>query len=185
MPDSKGIEPIDITIRDYQTSDYEVCRYLWVELTQHHRDIYEDPSIGGEDPGRGFDRYLENPQRRGTWVAEFGGQVVAFAGLLMHSHTEEGEAGTEGEVEPVVVSRPYRDHGIGTSLVEHVVEQAREKGVRFLCIRPVARNERALSLYVRLGFNTVGAVELLQDLSSSYDRKWKPGIKILDNELRY
>jgi GNAT superfamily N-acetyltransferase len=176
---------MNFRIRDYETSDYDVCRSLWVELTQHHRDIYEDPTIGGDDPGRGFDRYLENHQRRGTWVAEFENRVVALAGLLTHSHTEEGEAGTEGEVEPVVVSLPYRDQGIGTRLVVYVVEQARERGVRFLTIRPVARNERALSLYARLGFSTVGAVELLQDLSSSYDRKWKPGITILGNELRY
>ena len=176
---------MNIAIRDYETKDYDICRSLWVELTQHHRDIYEDPSIGGDDPGRGFDRYLENPQRHGTWVAELEGKVIAFAGLLSHSHTEEGEKGIQGEVEPVVVSQPYRDKGIGTRLVEYVVEQARAKGVRFLYIRPVARNERAVSLYVRLGFNTLGGLELLQDLSSSYDRKWKPGIKILNNELRY
>ena len=169
---------MNVTIRDYQTKDYDVCRSLWVELTQHHRDIYEDPSIGGDDPGQGLDRYLNNTQRRGAWVAEVEGQVVAFGGLLLHSKEE-------GEVEPVVVSQPYRDKGIGTRLVKHVVEQAREIGVRFLSIRPVARNERALSLYVRLGFSTVGAVELFQDLSSSYDRKWKPGIRILDNELHY
>jgi GNAT superfamily N-acetyltransferase len=174
-----------ITIRDYEKRDYDVCRALWVELTQHHRNIYEDPSIGGDDPGSGFDRYLESPQRRGTWVAEVEGEVVALAGLLVHSHPEEHETEMMVEVEPVVVSLPYRDKGIGTRLIEHVVEQARETGTRFLSIRPVARNQRALSLYVRLGFNALGGVELLQDLSSSYDRKWKPGIKILDNELRY
>ena len=110
---------------------------------------------------------------------------MALAGLLAHSHPEEGDNSMEGEVEPVVVSLPYREKGIGTRLVEHVVEQAREVGVRFLYIRPVARNERAISLYVRLGFDTLGAVELLQDLSSSCDRRWKPGIRIFDNELRY
>lgn len=176
---------MNITIRDCQISDYDICRFLWVELTQHHRDIYEDLSIGGDDPGRGFDRYLENPQLRGTWVAEAEYKVVDLAGLLTHSHTEEDKAGIQGEVEPVVLSSPYRDKGIGSRLVEHVVEQARGKGVRFLSIRPAARNERAISLYVRLGFSALGAVELLQDLSSSYDRKWNPGIKILDNELRY
>jgi GNAT superfamily N-acetyltransferase len=176
---------MNITIRDYDTQDYDVCRSLWVELTQHHRDIYEDPTIGGNDPGRGFDRYLENPQRRGTWVAEHDGQVVALAGLLTHPHTEEGRAGIQGEVEPAVVSLPYCDKGIGTRLVEYVVEQARETGVHFLSIQPAARNERAISLYVRLGFNVLGEITLLQDLSSSYDKKWRPGIKVLNNELRY
>jgi len=29
-----------------------------VELTDHHRWIYHDRSIGGDDPGTGFDDYL-------------------------------------------------------------------------------------------------------------------------------
>ncbi len=38
-------------IRRYASRDLDRCRELWVELTQHHRDIYGDPSIGGVDPG--------------------------------------------------------------------------------------------------------------------------------------
>lgn len=169
---------MNITIRDYQASDFETCRSLWGELTQHHRDIYEDPTIGGEDPGRGFEAYINRVERQGTWVAEANGQVAAFAGLLVHSQEE-------GEVEPVVVSLPYRNQGIGSMLVERVVEEAKKRGIRYLSIRPVVRNERAISLYVRLGFNLVGPIDLFQDLSPSSRRKWKPGVRIHDNELRY
>ena len=169
---------MNITIRDYQASDFEVCRSLWGELTQHHRDIYDDPTIGGDDPGRGFETYINNPQRRGTWVAELEGQVAAFAGLLVH--WEE-----EGEVEPVVVSAPYRRKGIGSTLIGRVVEEAKKTGVRFLSVRPATRNEKAISLFVRLGFNLLGYVDLFQDLSPSSDRKWKPGVVIHGNKLRY
>ena len=31
---------LDIEIRNYKDSDLEVCRNLWVDLTQQHRDIY-------------------------------------------------------------------------------------------------------------------------------------------------
>lgn len=166
------------TIRDYQASDLEVCRSLWRELTQHHRDIYEDQTIGGDDPGRAFDSYMENPRRRGTWLAEVEGQVVGFAGLLIHS-------AEQGEVEPVIVTLRRRSQAVGSRLVEHVVEEARKAGVRFLSIKPVARNERAISLYVRLGFNLLGDIDLFQELSPSSNRKWKPGIAVHDNELRY
>ena len=40
-----------IVIRDDDTNDYSECRRLWAELTEHHRRIYGDPSIGGADPG--------------------------------------------------------------------------------------------------------------------------------------
>ena len=157
-----------IKVREYRDSDFETCRSLYAEMTLHHQDIYEDPTIGGDDPGRGFQPYLDNQRRRGTWVAEVDGRVVGFAGLLIHSPEE-------GEVEPVTVSAPYRSQGIGSALVEHIVEEARKAGVRFLSVRPAVRNERALSLYVRLGFDKVGFVDLLQDLSQSSGRNWVPG----------
>lgn len=169
---------MEITIREYQTSDFEICRSIYGELSQHYAEIYEDPTIAGEDPGRGFEPYLNNPRRQGTWVAEVEGSVVGIAGLLIHPEEE-------GEVEPVVVSLPYRGRGIGSMLTKRVVEEARKAGVRFLIVRPAARNIRALSLYFRLGFNLVGNISLFQDLLSSPDRKWKPGIEIHGYKLRY
>jgi len=166
-----------IAIRDYQDSDADACRSLWGELSQHHTKIYEDPSIAGDDPGRGFEPYMNNIRRQGTWLAEVEGQVVACAGLIIY--------GEEAEIEPVIVSSTYRGKGIGTALVRHVVEEAKKFGVRFLSIRPVARNEEAFRLFTRLGFNLVGHIELFQDLSQSSDRKWKRGVVIHGNELRY
>jgi hypothetical protein len=49
----------DITIRPYGDSDLEPCRTLWAELTRRHREIYGDPSIGGDDPGAYFDDHLD------------------------------------------------------------------------------------------------------------------------------
>jgi len=51
-----------IKVRDYQASDFEVCRSLWRELTQRHREN-EDPTISGDDPGRGFEVYMDNADR--------------------------------------------------------------------------------------------------------------------------
>ena len=69
----------EIVVRDYAESDYGACRSLWAELTEYHRSIYGDPSIGGDDPGAGFDDYLAESRRTGSWVAEFRGGVVEEA----------------------------------------------------------------------------------------------------------
>jgi len=164
-------------IREYEAADFEASRSLWSELTLHHQEIYEDSAIAGDDPGRGFDTYINNPACRNTWVAELNGQVVGFTGLIVNWG--------EGEIEPVIVSSPYRNRGIGTMLVQRVVEEAKKTEVRFLSIRPVARNERAVSLFAKLGFNLVGHINLFQDISPSSDRKWKRGIEIHGNELCY
>src|SRR4030042_5179286 len=169
-----------IIIREYHDSDYAACVKIYGELSEHHAEIYGDPSIAGDDPGRGFDEYLGRVDRCCSWVAEKEAQVVGLAGLCTTHELPKG-----GEIEPVVVTAALRSMGIGTKLVEYGIDEARKQGVRFLRIRPVARNERAFSLYVRLGFDLVGNIDLVQDLAISSGRKWKTGIKILGHELRY
>ena len=39
-----------------------------MELTDHHQQIYDDPSIGRDDPGNGFNDYLATPERIASWV---------------------------------------------------------------------------------------------------------------------
>jgi ribosomal protein S18 acetylase RimI-like enzyme len=171
---------IQIKILKYRNSDYSACRSLFGELSQHHAVIYEDPSIAGDDPGRGFDKHLSLSNLRGIWVAEFDGKVVGFTGLLEYLN-EEGVV----EIDPLVVSVALRDKGIGSKLVEHAKQEARKKGYRFITIGTGLRNEEAFKLYIKLGFDIVGGVELFQDLSPELGRTWKSGIEILGQKLRY
>ena len=39
----------EVIVRDYADGDYGACRSLWAELTEYHRSIYGDPTIGGDD----------------------------------------------------------------------------------------------------------------------------------------
>jgi len=164
-------------IREYEPRDYDTCRALWEDLTEHHREIYNDLSIGGDDPGQGFDAYIANPKRRASWVVEIQGQIVALAGIVVD--------GEEGEIEPVVVSSGYRSRGIGTMLVRYVVEQARGMRVRYISVRPVTRNKKAISFFVKLGFDLLGHVQLFQDFSGTPRSKWKSGISIHGYKLGY
>ena len=84
-------------IRAYHPGDYEACRALCVELAEHHREIYDSPQIGGDDPGSWWDRRLANPRRVGAWVAVDDGTVIGVAGL-------EKMDDDEIEVEPIVVT---------------------------------------------------------------------------------
>ena len=168
---------MEIKIRIFQPLDYKACRLLWGELTQHHREIYSDQNIGGEDPSSGFESYLKNEKLHEMWVAVFDEKVIGFTGLIV---TEK-----EGEVEPVIVSSVYRGKGVGKMLVERVIEEAKTLGIKFLTVNPVARNIDAISFFVNAGFNMLGHIDLFQDLSDSSEREWRTGITIHDKKLRY
>jgi GNAT superfamily N-acetyltransferase len=169
---------MDVIVRGYASQDLVACRVLWVELTQQHRDIYDDPTIGGDDPGAYFDAtYLNMDALRGPWVAERGGHVVGLTGLFVH--------GTRGEIEPVVVANSHRLQGIGTALLAHVVAEARVYGIQLLTVRPVARNSEAIAFFVREGFMALGQIDLTRDLSGTHEERWKPGVMLHGHELKY
>jgi GNAT superfamily N-acetyltransferase len=156
-----------ISIRPYEAGDLDQCRRLWEQLTKHHREIYGDLTIGGDEPGLFFDKHLVKVGATRIWVAVDEGVVCGIVGLIV--------AGEEAEIEPVVVMKDHRGDGVGRQLLTHAVAEARRLGVRFLSIAPVARNRRAIELFVREGFATVGRIELFTELQPS-DRRWEDGV---------
>ncbi|MGB2694792.1 MAG: GNAT family N-acetyltransferase [Dehalococcoidia bacterium] len=168
---------MDVSIRPYQPGDLETCRELWRELTQRHRDIYDDQTIDGDDPGPAFDEHLARKDIAGVWLAERDGEVLGLCGLLVE--------GDSGEVEPIVVRATERSNGIGRQLVERTITDARERGVRFLSVQPVARNIEAIAFFYEAGFAMLGHLDLFMELSHPGAREWKPGITIHSHEFTY
>jgi GNAT superfamily N-acetyltransferase len=164
-------------IRPYEDRDLDTCRELWRDLTQAHREIYDDPTIGGEDPGIYFDRHLADPRLVGLWVAECESAPAGLVGLLM----KDGEA----EIEPLVVARGYRFRGVGRALLEFIVEEARTRGARHLSVRPVARNTEAIRCFHSAGFRLLGHIEMFLELVPSTRATWKPGIAMHGRRFRY
>ena len=158
-------KPFDI--RKYRETDREQCRSLWRELTEWHREIYQNPTIGGEHPEDYFDEHLAKVGPERLWVAVHDSRVVELVGLMLEKN--------EAEIEPLIVSKNYRRKGIGKRLIETVVSDARKKGVRILNVKPVARNVETIKFLYNQGFRNVGHIDLFMDLSNY---AWKSGLEI-------
>ncbi len=147
------------SLREYEPGDLERCRELWRSLTQRHRDIYDDPTLGGPDPGVEFDAYLRDPQLRGVWVAEVAGQILGLCGLLLRAD--------EAELEPIVVDPRHRRLGIGALLARQAISASRRLGAKYVNVRPVARNLEAIRFFHREGFRLLGRFELSTPLEGA------------------
>ena len=82
-------------------------------------------------------------------VAELGSTVVGFVTLSPGSHWS-GVA--EPSIGDLVVAPEAEGQGIGSALVEAVIERARSEGHTRVSVSTGAANARALGLYRRLGF---------------------------------
>jgi len=166
--------PTALTIRKYREDDKEQCRLLWRELTEWHREIYQDPRIGGEHPEDYFDKHLAKVGPDKLWVAVHNSQVVGLVGLIVE--------GNEAEIEPLIVSKACRGKGIGKQLIETTISEVRKIGVRILSIKPVARNTETIKFLYRQGFKNLGEIELFM---SFHDYEWKPGPEIFGCKFNF
>ena len=168
---------MDVVVRGYEERDRDACRGLWRELTQTHRDLYDDQSIGGDrDLGDYFDEHLERAGADRVWVAEARGRIVGFTSVLVEDEQRAGE------LEPVVVAPDARRAGVGRALVKRAIAAAREIGLRRLDVRPVARNDAALRFFHELGFDTLGQLELLLYLAEPKD--WPVRVRMAGRDFR-
>jgi GNAT superfamily N-acetyltransferase len=169
---------MNVLVRSCTDGDHPACRSLWFELTEHHRRIYRDPTIGGPAPGGAFDDYLSSPERVGSWVAVVDGRVVGLTGLL--------DQGERGEIEPLVVTAELRGRGIGRALIDRVVEEASARGHAYLAVRPVARNVSAVRAFHAAGFHTLGGhIDLTIDLAERRHGWRSGGASIHDRDFQW
>ncbi len=166
-----------VRIRNYKESDIALCQKMWIELTEYHQEIYDDPSIGGENLAQGFKDHLEQYGGESFWVAEEDEIIIGLIGLIVR-----GEA---AEVEPIIIKSSHRNKGIGKKLLRFIINHAIEKEIKYLSIKPVARNKLAIKIFHEMGFNTIGHVELFMNLKEKESKKWKTGIKIHDISFDY
>ncbi len=170
-----------VEIRGYGASDLESCRTLWFELSESHRILFNDPTIGGANPGAYFDRHLKQAGPSKIWVAEVGGEIVGMVGLVVDPVSD----GSSMVIEPVVVKKEFRGKGIGRKLLEYAIEKARRSGANFLSIQPVVRNVRALKTFHEAGFRAIGNIDLVMELKEDRKLAWRPGIEIHGLEFEY
>ena len=77
-------------------------------------------------------------------AAEDGGEVVGYGAITVAVDT--------ADVENIAVSEPYRFSGIGSAILDSLVEEAQKKGVKKLFLEVRVSNANAMLLYLKHGF---------------------------------
>ncbi|TAK88449.1 MAG: GNAT family N-acetyltransferase [Betaproteobacteria bacterium] len=115
--------------------------------------LFSQESEFAPDPAkqaRALEKILSDENIGRLYVARDSGKVVAMAALLYTISTAEG--GLAALLEDVIVLPRYRERGIGTTLLQHVLGEATKQGVLRVTLLTDGQNKRAQRLYSKLGF---------------------------------
>lgn len=115
-------------------------------LFSQEREFTPDP----EKQGEALEAILADRSRGRIFVARAGNEVVGMASLLYTISTAEG--GKAALFEDLIVDPKHRGKGIGSQLIEYVIQQARAEGVLRITLLTDLENDTALGLYRKLGF---------------------------------
>ena len=97
-------------------------------------------------------------------VAESGGEIIANASLESNKITRYSH---RAELSIAVLSKYWR-RGIGSRLMELLIEFAKISGTEIIYLEARADNERALALYRKFGFECIGIYRKFFKINDKY-----------------
>jgi GNAT superfamily N-acetyltransferase len=148
------------TIDSATVDDIPFLAGLLADLFTQEADFRPDR----EKQERGLRLILDSPGLGTIFVARDGGEVVGMVSLLFTISTAEGEAACW--LEDLVVRPGRRGGGLGSRLLEHAIDFAKEHGFPRLTLLTDRSNEGAIRLYERHGFQRSAMIPLRLPLSS-------------------
>ncbi|MEM2050752.1 MAG: GNAT family N-acetyltransferase [Thermoproteota archaeon] len=144
-----------LVLRSPRWEDLNDLLELINSLVEEEADIIVNRKVTREEEAEWLAKFLTNIEKGRTIgvVAEVDGKVVGNSEVTRGAG-DQSHVGFLG----IIISGGYRDLGIGTRMLETLVEESRRAGLRLLVLDVYASNARARHVYSKLGFMEAGTI---------------------------
>lgn len=110
----------------------------------------------------GLLQIIDHPEYGKIFIARHNNEVIGMASVLYSISTAEG--GPVIQLEDVIVARHFRDRGVGSRLVQHILSWAQTNGYLRITLLTDRENSGALRFYEQHGFVSSSMAVLRLDL---------------------
>jgi ribosomal protein S18 acetylase RimI-like enzyme len=144
-------------LRQLSAADRPAFRELRrVALSTNPEDFMMTAKEEAAVPRLSIEAALEQPSPGNLFVGAFpreDAKLIGIAGLLRGSFHKTQHC---GRLTSLYVQPDHRERGVARTMMEHLLIQAAEAGLRSVRLEVVASNLPAIALYERLGFVSYG-----------------------------
>jgi len=144
-----------VILRTPRWEDLDALMELINSLVDEKAEIARTAKVTREDEAEWLPKVLASLEKDELFflVAEVDRKVVASSDIHILSGNEK-HVGVLG----IVIKSGFRDLGIGTEMMNTLVEQAMALGLKVLTLQAFATNKRAVHVYEKVGFVQTGRV---------------------------
>lgn len=160
---------LDITIRYPQLSDVAALHAYINTLSQERTFIsYQGEEISLADEQKYVEKLIEQIENAEAThlLVIHKDELIGTSGITLQDRTNQ-HIGIFG----ISLAKGFRDQGVGTLLMQHVIAEAEKKLPRLeiISLHVFARNPRAQHLYEKFGFEVYGKLPNGVKLENSHD----------------
>jgi ribosomal protein S18 acetylase RimI-like enzyme len=98
-----------------------------------------------------------------AYLAEVDGKPIGYSFAYIKPNPFKPKAAKLGYIEDLYVKKEFRGQGIGSALTRETVAWFRGKGIKYLSLNVLAKNQAAQAIYRKWGFFPL-AVEMRKNL---------------------
>jgi GNAT superfamily N-acetyltransferase len=138
-------------IRKATMDDKDILNKLVSEFVKYEADSFDENNRNDFILTSYVDRRIDSEDFM-VYVAEEDNKIVGFT-IAEYLKGNIIKKTVEVKIVILFVDKDYRCKGIGTSLVNQIVNDCKKNGVKYLRIDNFIKNEEANDLYEKLGFN--------------------------------
>ena len=143
-----------VVLRTPEWRDLDDLLELINSLVDEKAEIYITEKFTREDEAEWLTKALSRLEKDEQFflAAEVDNKVVALSDFQIKEGDPEQHPGVLG----IIVRNGYRDLGIGTEIMQTMLEQAASFGFRKVTVNAFATNKRAIHVYKKVGFIETG-----------------------------
>lgn len=152
--DREPIEDIEIEIIPAKNAHIDGILEIWKEFMDFHREI--DPCFTrSEDAHLNFGNHLRdviNSENNQILIAVYQGRVIAYSIAEIHERPPVFKQRTYGLISDLAVKSDYRRRGIGSQMLNKMIEWFASHSVTRIELRVVSENTVGYSFWKKHGF---------------------------------
>jgi len=134
----------------------ELSKDFFYEYENNNKDFFQIDAIAEMDIRNYFQNFIGNENTM-AYIAIIEERIIGYITLAVRNQPNYWKIKKIGDISGLMVSKNFRNNGIGTKLMMKGIEYFKRKGIKYYTVFTSVNNTSGISLYKKCGLEQLYA----------------------------